>query len=249
MLLGSASAAFLLIREIRVAKNRLFPEGKIYIFFEFCTQFLANPSLDPNCSDYESSVCIQERGSLPLNGDFVLPQLLARTPRQRQGTGATSSASSQPSAGLCQIHSCPGSSYRHPNLRGASPQEARGLNRKENHLCSSAERRLAEPEMCTHTGVSPSKGRIGRSSSPIRFSRSAASLGVALGRIPGSLKLVWSRQLMTKKKRTAAMMGMARVRWLARKGQLRKKKKAALKTIPTELAISYHTTNYHRGVD
>lgn len=149
MLLGSASAAFLLIREIRVAKNRLFPEGKIYIFFEFCTQFLANPSLDPNCSDYESSVCVQERGSLPLNGDFVLPQLLARTPRQRQGTGATSSASSQPSAGLCQIHSCPGSSYRHPNLHGALPREARGLNRNENHLCSSAERRLAEPETRT----------------------------------------------------------------------------------------------------
>lgn len=226
--------------------------GKIFFFFfffEFCSQVLTNPSLDPNCSDYESSVCVQERGSLPLNGDFVLPQLLARTPRQQQGTGATSSASSQPSAGLCQTQPCPGSSYRHPNLCGASPREAMGLNRKENHLCSSAERRLAEPETRTDRGVSPSKGRRGRRSSPIRFSRSAASLGVALGRIPGSLKLVWSRQLMTKKKRTAAMMGMAKVRWLARKGQLRREKKAALPTIPTELAISYHTRNYHGGVD
>lgn len=62
-------------------------------------------------------------------------------------------------------------------------------------------------ELCTE----PNAGE-GSELSPIRFSRSAASLGVALGRIPGSLKLVWSRQLMTKKKRTAAMMGMARVR-------------------------------------
>lgn len=43
---------------------------------------------------------------------------------------------------------------------------------------------------------------------------------VARGRIPGSVKLVCSRQLMTKKKRMAAMMGMARVSWRARKGQL-----------------------------
>lgn len=48
--------------------------------------------------------------------------------------------------------------------------------------------------------------------SPIRFSKSAASLGVALGRIPGSLKLVCRRQLMTKKNRTPPMMGMAKVR-------------------------------------
>lgn len=59
--------------------------------------------------------------------------------------------------------------------------------------------------------MEPNTGE-GSELSPILFSRSAASLGVALGKIPGSLKLVWSRQLMTKKKRTAAMMGMARVR-------------------------------------
>lgn len=56
--------------------------------------------------------------------------------------------------------------------------------------------------------------------SPICFSRAAASQTVARGRIPGSVKLVCSRQLMTKKKRIAAMMGMARVSWRAKKGQL-----------------------------
>ena len=59
--------------------------------------------------------------------------------------------------------------------------------------------------------------------SPICFSRAAASQTVARGRIPGSVKLVCSRQLMTKKKRMAAMMGMARVSWRARKGQLERK--------------------------
>lgn len=60
----------------------------------------------------------------------------------------------------------------------------------------------------------------GGAASPICFSRAAASQTVARGRIPGSVKLVCSRQLMTKKKRMAAMMGMARVSWRARKGQL-----------------------------
>lgn len=59
--------------------------------------------------------------------------------------------------------------------------------------------------------------------SPICFSSAAASQTVARGRIPGSVKLVCSRQLMTKKKRMAAMMGMARVRWRARKGQLERR--------------------------
>lgn len=64
----------------------------------------------------------------------------------------------------------------------------------------------------------------GAGASPICFSRAAASHTVARGRIPGSVKLVCSRQLMTKKKRMAAMMGMARVSWRARKGQLERER-------------------------
>lgn len=60
--------------------------------------------------------------------------------------------------------------------------------------------------------------RAGRGvrASPICFSRAAASQMVARGRMPGSVKLVCRRQLMTKKKRMAAMMGMARVSVRAR---------------------------------
>lgn len=66
--------------------------------------------------------------------------------------------------------------------------------------------------------------RAGVGASPICFSRAAASQTVARGRIPGSVKLVCSRQLMTKKNRMAAMMGMARVSWRAKKGQLEKER-------------------------
>lgn len=49
---------------------------------------------------------------------------------------------------------------------------------------------------------------------------SAASSGVALGRIPGSLKLVWSRVITTKTKRAPPMTGMQPVRCFTRNGQL-----------------------------
>lgn len=72
----------------------------------------------------------------------------------------------------------------------------------------------------------------GVGASPICFSRAAASQTVARGRIPGSVKLVCSRQLMTKKKRMAAMMGMARVSWRARKGQLETEREREMSRYP-----------------
>lgn len=51
---------------------------------------------------------------------------------------------------------------------------------------------------------------------------SAASSGVALGRMPGSLKLVCSSVMTTNTKRAPPMTGMQPVRWLTRKGQLQK---------------------------
>ena len=73
---------------------------------------------------------------------------------------------------------------------------------------------------------------VGAGASPICFSRAAASQTVARGRIPGSVKLVCSRQLMTKKNRMAAMMGMARVRWRAKKGQLEKERERDVSRYP-----------------
>lgn len=49
---------------------------------------------------------------------------------------------------------------------------------------------------------------------------SAASSGVALGRMPGSEKLVWRREMTTKTKRTPPITGMQPVKFLTRKGQL-----------------------------
>lgn len=72
----------------------------------------------------------------------------------------------------------------------------------------------------------------GAGASPICFSRAAASQTVARGRIPGSVKLVCSRQLMTKKNRMAAMMGIARVSWRARKGQLEKEREKEMSGDP-----------------
>lgn len=63
-----------------------------------------------------------------------------------------------------------------------------------------------------------------RQNLPICFSMSAASSGVALGRMPGSVKLVCSRVMTTNTKRTPAMAGMQLVRCLTRKGQLRQKR-------------------------
>lgn len=51
---------------------------------------------------------------------------------------------------------------------------------------------------------------------------SAASSAVALGRMPGSLKLVCSSVMTTNTKRAPPMTGMQPVRCLTRKGQLRK---------------------------
>lgn len=56
--------------------------------------------------------------------------------------------------------------------------------------------------------------------SPICFSMSAASSGVALGRMPGSEKLVCRREMTTKTKRTPPITGMQPVRCSTRKGQL-----------------------------
>jgi len=49
---------------------------------------------------------------------------------------------------------------------------------------------------------------------------SAASSGVALGRMPGSVKLVLSREVTANKKRTAPITGIKTVRCSTRKGQL-----------------------------
>lgn len=49
---------------------------------------------------------------------------------------------------------------------------------------------------------------------------SAASSGVALGRMPGSVKLVWSRVMTTNTKRPPPITGIQLVRCLTRKGQL-----------------------------
>lgn len=56
--------------------------------------------------------------------------------------------------------------------------------------------------------------------SPICFSMSAASSGVALGKIPGSVKLVLSREMITKINSTAPITGMKMVRCCTRNGQL-----------------------------
>lgn len=56
--------------------------------------------------------------------------------------------------------------------------------------------------------------------SPICLSTLAASSSVALGRMPGSLKLVWSSVMKTKTKSTAPMTGTQLLRCLTRKGQL-----------------------------
>lgn len=49
---------------------------------------------------------------------------------------------------------------------------------------------------------------------------SAASSGVALGKIPGSVKLVLSREMITKTNSTAPITGMKMVRCCTRNGQL-----------------------------
>lgn len=69
------------------------------------------------------------------------------------------------------------------------------------------------------SGESPACERA-ELTSPICFSSSAASSGVARGRIPGSLKLVRSRVSSTNRKRTPPMAGMQPVRCWTRKGQL-----------------------------
>ncbi|MGH0192414.1 UNVERIFIED_CONTAM: hypothetical protein FKN15_012183 [Acipenser sinensis] len=61
------------------------------------------------------------------------------------------------------------------------------------------------------------------------FSTSAASSGVALGSIPGSLKLVCSKEITTKKKRTAPITGMVLVKCSTRNGQLRKQSQHSVK--------------------
>lgn len=55
---------------------------------------------------------------------------------------------------------------------------------------------------------------------PICFSMSAASSGVALGKIPGSVKLVLSREMITNTKSTPPITGMKTVRCSTRNGQL-----------------------------
>lgn len=60
---------------------------------------------------------------------------------------------------------------------------------------------------------------------PICLSRSAASSGVALGRTPGSLKLVLRSVPSTKIKSTPPMTGITGVSCCARYGQLEKQDK------------------------
>lgn len=55
---------------------------------------------------------------------------------------------------------------------------------------------------------------------PICFSMSAASSGVARGRMPGSVKLVCRREMTTNTNSTPPIAGMNTVRCFNRKGQL-----------------------------
>lgn len=55
---------------------------------------------------------------------------------------------------------------------------------------------------------------------PICFSMSAASSGVARGRMPGSVKLVWSREMTTNTKSTPPITGMPLVKFFTKNGQL-----------------------------
>lgn len=66
---------------------------------------------------------------------------------------------------------------------------------------------------------------------PICFSMSAASSGVALGKIPGSVKLVLSREMITKTNSTAPITGMKMVRCCTRNGQLWSGKKLTRKQV------------------
>ncbi len=70
--------------------------------------------------------------------------------------------------------------------------------------------------------------------SPICFSMSAASSGVARGRIPGSVKLVWRREMTTNTNRTPPMAGMQLVRCFTRNGQLEPHNASIRKTLIVE---------------
>lgn len=71
-----------------------------------------------------------------------------------------------------------------------------------------------------HTHISHSKSFTESVVLPICLSRSAASSGVALGRTPGSLKLVLSSVPSTNRKSTPPITGMAGVNCCAKYGQL-----------------------------
>lgn len=65
----------------------------------------------------------------------------------------------------------------------------------------------------------------------ICFSMSAASSGVALGRIPGSVKLVLSKDRITNTQRTPPITGMETVRCSTRNGQSNAKNRPHVTTI------------------
>lgn len=65
----------------------------------------------------------------------------------------------------------------------------------------------------------------------ICFSTSAASSGVALGKMPGSVKLVLSSEMTTNTKSTPPITGMKTVRCSTRKGQSNAKKRPHVTTI------------------
>lgn len=71
--------------------------------------------------------------------------------------------------------------------------------------------------------LSHSEYAVPRCPLPICFSMSAASSGVALGRMPGSVKLVLNKEITTNTKSTPPITGMKTVRWSTRNGQLKKK--------------------------
>lgn len=62
-------------------------------------------------------------------------------------------------------------------------------------------------------------------------SMSAASSGVALGKMPGSVKLVLSREMTTNTKSTPPITGMKMVRCFTRNGQSNAKKRPQVTTI------------------
>lgn len=88
-----------------------------------------------------------------------------------------------------------------------------------------------------------------RSASPICFSTSAASSGVALGRMPGSVKLVLRREMTTNTKSITPTTGMKTVRCSTRKGQLEERGGGATTSLKDPKNPTYSVSRAHVAID